>query len=282
MRTSVSRLRLAAVLLPALCAASPAFAQDASEDGYSGVYIGGAFGMSVQSNDQGSIIEFDRNLDGTFGDTVVTAAGANAFSPGFCNGTAQGARPIDGCTNDDDGIDYAVRAGFDKQFGRIVAGVVGEFGRAEITDNVSAFTTTPASYRMTREVDYLAALRARVGFTPQGTTLFYATGGGAYARIKGKFATTNTVNAFDTNGKYNVYGFQAGGGVEQKITDNISIGLEYLYNDFKDKKARVFVRQGAAPGTNPFLLAGAGGTDFRRSDNNFRWHTGRVTVNFRF
>ena len=135
---------------------------------------------------------------------------------------------------------------------------------------------------MTRKVDYMAALRARVGYTPNDTTLFYATGGGAYAKIKNVFATTNTLNTFTTNGSKDVWGFQVGGGVEQKITRNISIGVEYLYNDFKDRDARVRVGQGTAPGTNPFVLAGAGGTDFRRSDDNFRWHTGRVTLAFRF
>lgn len=38
---------------------------------------------NVQPADSRETILFDTNLDGTFGDTVNMAAGANAFTPGF-------------------------------------------------------------------------------------------------------------------------------------------------------------------------------------------------------
>jgi outer membrane immunogenic protein len=184
------------------------------------------------------------------------------------------------CGNDHDGIEYAVRVGFDKQVHEnFVIGLVGEFGKAEINDSVSAFSTTPAYYTMTRDLKYDANIRARVGFTP-GTTLFYATGGGAYGRVRNRFSTSNTTNSFSTNGDKNAYGFTAGGGVEQKLGRNISVGLEYLFTDLKDDKARVDVGAGTAGATNPFVLAG--GTEFRRNDDHFRYHSMRATVAFRF
>ena len=68
--------------------ASPAFAQD-QDNPFDGIYIGGSFGAAVQPNDGNkSSILFDRDLNGSFGDTVVTSGGANAFSPGFCGGAA--------------------------------------------------------------------------------------------------------------------------------------------------------------------------------------------------
>ena len=167
----------------ALAAASfttAAQAQEMADDTpFSGIYIGAAGGYDVQPNDVGSRILFDRGSNGSFGDTVSTAAGANAF----CNGRARGATPTPGgCANDRDGWSYYGRIGMDSQRGNIVIGAVGEFGKSEITDSVSAFSTTPANYVMTRQLDWEASIRGRVGYAP-GTTLFYGTFGPGYARI---------------------------------------------------------------------------------------------------
>ncbi|WP_293881805.1 outer membrane protein [Sphingomonas sp.] len=274
-------------LIGVALAATPALAQTDGPAAFDGLYVGGSFGGAAQPNDIGSSILFDRDRNGSFGDTVITAPtatppGANAFSPGFCNGRATSSSPTTGCRNDKDGIEYAARIGFDKQFNHMVFGVVGEFGKAEINDSVSAFSTTPAFYTMTRSLRYNAAVRARVGYVAGDSTLFYATGGGAYGRVRNSFTTSNGSNAFTTNGSKNAYGYSAGGGVEQKLGEHFSIGLEYIYTDLKDNKARVGVNPGTAGATNPFLLAGAGGTDFRRSDERFRWHSARVTAAFRF
>ena len=262
----------------------PAYAQDGDQYPYDGIFVGGSFGAAVQPNDGGkSSILFDRDLNGSFGDTVVTANGDNAFSSGFCGGAAS--RSTSGnCGRDGDGIEYYGRIGADTHVGAFVVGVMGEFGRPEIRDSVSAFSTTPASYTLTRELDYTASIRGRVGITPgpTRTTLFYAAGGALYGKVKNSFATSNTANSFATNGNSDAWGFSAGGGVEQKLGKNFSIGLEYVYNELKDDKSRVRVGPGTALPTNPFLLAGAGGTDLRRSDDKFRWHSMRVTAAFRF
>jgi outer membrane immunogenic protein len=276
-----------AFLLSAAAAAAlatPAMAQETDEYPFDGVYVGGSVGAAVQPNDGGkSSILFDRDLNGSFGDTVVTALGANAFSPGFCGGAATSATN-ENCRHDKDGIEYYGRIGADTHMGPVVIGVMGEFGKPEISDSVSAFSTTPASYTMTRKLDYTASIRGRIGITPgtMRTTLFYATGGALYGKVKNSFSTTNTANSFTTNGDKDAWGFSGGGGIEQKIGKNFSIGLEYVYNELKDDKGRVRVGPGTAPATNPFLLAGAGGTDFRRSDDKFRWHSLRATAAFRF
>lgn len=260
--------------------------------GFSGIYVGAAGGYDVQPNDVGSSIRFDRNGDGVFGDTVTTATGANAFGApvgGFCNGsTGAATSPTNptrgvGCRNDEDGWAYYGRVGADYQRGNIVVGVVGEFGKSEITDSVTAFSTTPASYVMTRSVDWEASVRGRVGFTPNNTTLFYGTFGPGYARIDRDFFTTNTANAFSLQGRRNQWGITGGGGVEQRIGRNFSLGLEYMYHQYQDDDARVQAGStGTTPATNPFLLGSAGGTSFARSDDKFRWHSLRATAAFRF
>jgi outer membrane immunogenic protein len=278
-------MRKIVFLFSAALVATPALAQTDGDHPFDGIYVGGSVGAAVQPNDGGkSSILFDRDLNGSFGDTVTTVAGADAFSPGFCGGAATGTANTD-CTNDKDGVEYYGRIGADTHMGPVVIGVMGEFGRPEINDSVTAFSTTPARYTMTRTLDYTASIRGRVGLTPlpARTTLFYATGGALYGKVKNSFSTSNTANSFTLNGDKDAWGFSGGGGIEQKIGQNFSIGLEYIYNELKDDKGRVRVGPGTAPpATNPFLLAGAGGTDFRRSDDKFRWHSLRVTAAFRF
>jgi len=268
--------------------ATPAFAQDTgTPDEFSGFYVGGTIGYDTQPNDVGESILFDRNLDGTFNDTVTTAAGANAFSPGFCNGSARATTPAFGCTNDKDAISYSARLGYDRQVGNflgggIVFGAVIEGGKSEIRDSVSAFSTTPARYTMTREIDFNASARLRLGYAAN-RTLFYGTGGLAYARVDHSFSTSNTANAFTGRGKRDAWGYVAGGGVEQKLGRHFSIGLEYLFNKVKDDNYLVRASAGTAPATNPFILApNTTGTDFKRSYNFMVWHSMRVTAAFRF
>jgi len=284
-----------AYLLAAVAAliSVPAMAQDGSggdpavTSGFSGIYVGASSGYDVQPNDRGATILFDRNLDGRFGDTVLTGTGGNAFGPGFCGGRATAATgPVNGgngCRKDKDGWAYNARVGFDHQSGPIVYGVVGEFGKSHISDSVTGFSTTPANYVMTREIGWEAAVRARAGFTPNDSTLFYGTFGPSYARIDRDFSSSQSTNSFEQRGKRNQFGFQGGGGIEQRIGDHFSVGMEYVYHQYQDNDFRV---RAAGPAATPFTNANNGGTvsgtDFRRSDDKFNWHSLRATAAFRF
>lgn len=262
--------------------AVPAVAQDNRDPSrdFDGPYISIGGGATLQGNDRGETLVFDTDRDGTYGDTVNTVGGTNAFSPGFCNGAATSTANM-GCRNDKDGPEFFGRLGYDKRMGNFVLGAVVEGGHSVARDSVSGFSTTPASYTMSREADYQANARLRAGYTPGGGALFYVTGGGAYARLDNKFTTTNTANSFADNGKTNAWGYTVGGGAELLVTNNIGIGLEYLYTDVKDNDYVVNVGAGTAPATNPFLLNG-GGTDIRRSDPHFRTHSVRGTLSYRF
>jgi outer membrane immunogenic protein len=282
-------------LLVSLVASAAAFAlphaaaaQDVPPDKpFEGIYVGGAVGFDTQPSDVGETIQFDKNLDGLFGDPVRTAAGANAFSPGFCNG--RGLAPTPGgqrCFNDRDDVAYSGRVGIDTQydtrFGGVVVGVVGEFGKTLVNDAVTAYSTTPASYTFYREVDWEAAVRGRAGIAV-GDGLFYGTYGVGYAKIDHQFFTTNAQNAFAEREDKGRWGINAGGGVEKRIGRNLSIGLEYMFHWYDDGDYRVRATQGSAAATNPFVLApNTGGTDFRRNYDVFRWHSLRGTVGFRF
>jgi outer membrane immunogenic protein len=263
-------------------AATPAFAQDARDTHFDGLYVQGFGGYAVQSNDAGDTLVFDTDQDGQYGDPVLTSTGTNAFSPGFCDGRARTAVAADGCRNDTDGAEYGARIGYDARMGDFVIGGLVEASKAEARDYTSGCRTTPASYAIRRELDYNVALRARAGFTPGGGALFYATGGATYGKIDHDFATTNTANSFNVQrGKKGVFGWQAGGGTEIMLTNNMTLGLEYLYSRYNDDKSYVLVGPGTAPATNPFLLD-SGATRLRGSDNRFDFHSLRATIGFQF
>ncbi len=267
----------------AALAAAPAFAQTA-EDGWGGFYIGGQVGASEPADENGASILFDTNLDGGFGDSVNTAAGANAFSPGFCDGAALGRTPAAGCSDDKGGAEAGVRGGYDWQSGRWVYGVVVEYTQNDARDSVSAYSTTPAFYTMTRDLDRTLALRARLGMAvgQNSDWLIYATAGAARGRIDNSFTSSNGANAFVQSGNSDADGYQAGLGLERKVLQNLSVGLEYLYTRLGDDDYRVRAAPGSAPANNPFLIVNPAGTDFRRSDEDFAVGSLRLTASFRF
>lgn len=279
---SVSLLA-AALVVSGVAASTPAFAQ--SDESWTGGYVGVQGGYRFQPNDKNEKIEFDTNLDGKFGDTVSTAAAptTNIFSPGFCGGKAKGRAPKDGCSDDKNKIDWGVHAGYDVQMGSLVLGAVAEFNMSNIRDSVSAFSTGPDSYVMTRKLGKNAGLRLRAGFAT-GDTLFFVTGGGAWAKIKNRFETTNTGVAgaptYTTNGNDDAWGYKLGGGVEQRLGGGLSVGLQYIYTSLKDDGYRVNAAGGAAG--NAFIRNGAKGTDFRRTGERFNSSAVSATVNYRF
>ncbi|MDF0543156.1 outer membrane beta-barrel protein [Sphingobium sp. H39-3-25] len=261
---------------------APASAQESATKTWNGPYIGGSAGFGWRDNNSGESIRFDRDGNGDFDDAVTTTTGANAFAPGFCGGAANGNNPGAGCRNDDNGLDWAVQLGYDRQMGNIVAGIVLEGGKTDVDDSVSGFSTTPASYTMTRDIKYNAAARLRLGYSTPVGTLFYLTGGGAYAKVRNSFATTNTANAFTpSNSKEDAWGWVAGGGVDQKITDTVSIGVLYKYTRYKADEYVVNAGRGTAPATNPFLIGPAGSTDFARG-SRFDTHSIMATAAFHF
>lgn len=72
------------------------------------------------------------------------------------------------------------------------------------------------------DIDYLASIRGRLGYA-MGPTLLYVTGGWAWASIEDDFGDDDTVN-----------GWVAGLGIEHKLGERVSLGLEGVYYDLDD------------------------------------------------
>lgn len=271
---------LAAAALSALSFASAASAQSTD---WTGAYVGVTAGYADRSESKGESIGFDTNLDGNFGDTVRTAAGADAFSTGFCPGSFNTNAAPGGCRGDDKtDVELSVRGGYDYQIGQFVVGGVIEYSRLELQDAVTAFSITPAAYNFTRKLSDVWAFRARGGYA-FGDTLVYATGGYAVGNMKHSFTTTNGVNVFPKTGGGDAKGYQLGVGLEHKLTQNVSIGAEFLRTSLNDDDFGVrAANSGTTAATNPFLLVNTAGTDFRRTDDDFEFNSFKVTASYRF
>ncbi|WP_296820418.1 outer membrane beta-barrel protein [Brevundimonas sp.] len=259
-------------------AASPALAQSGP---WSGPYVAGFAGYADADNEDRETFLFDTDQDGAYDDTVLTSGGANAFSPGFCDGLATSPTPAGGCAEDSDGGDFGVRLGYDWQSGAFVYGLLAEVSSAEVDDSVSAFSTTPARYAMTREVDYITAIRGRFGYA-WGRVMAYGTAGLAYGEVSRDFTTSNGANSFTERDDDAVMGVQIGAGAEFAVNDRVSLGLEYLRTSLEDGDYTVRAGPGTAPPTNPFLIVNPTGTDMRRSDTRFDISSWRLTATYRF
>jgi len=261
--------------------AVPAVAQDARD--WSGPYIGVFGGYTDHNHQDKETLSFDRNLDGDFGDTVTTVAGADAFSPGSCGSAANAGNITAGCDGDSSGVQGGVRAGYDLQFGQFVVGALGEYAVVKQEDSVTSFSTTPASYTFSRNLEDLASARLRAGIA-YGPALIYGTGGYAWGTIDHRFFSSNTTNSFTaTVDDEEADGWQAGGGIEYKLAPNLSVTGEYLYTSLEAPDFVVRVGQGAAPATNPFILApNTTGTDITRSNGRFGLHAVNIGMNYRF
>lgn len=271
----------AAIVLLLAGAASPALAQSDGEEVWTGPYVGIQGGARYSSGASNETLVFDTDLDGQFDDTVTTAANSTTsyFAPGFCGGRAADDTAAEGCYKDKNKPDLAIHAGYDKQFGSLVIGLVAEYRYPGLTDSVSGFSSGPDAYVFRRKLQHEVGLRARAGVAA-GNALFYVTGGGAWGKFENSFASTNDDNDFAGTGKSGAWGYKGGAGIEQRLTPSMSLGVQYLYTKLSPKDFTVRATGGTTG--NPFIRADADGTDIRRSGGKFTSSAFAASLNWRF
>lgn len=155
----------------------------------------------------------------------------------------------------DSGLMGGVQVGINHQIGNLVFSLEGDwsgFGDIEgKTTTVFDYFTRKIpggsllDYQGTGEVtikndlDWLATFRARLGavLTDDGRLLGYVTGGAAVAKVSNSITATLTPDNLcngctlgpSSSGSFYQFGGVIGAGLEYAMTDNLTIGAEYLY-----------------------------------------------------
>jgi outer membrane immunogenic protein len=246
----------------------PAVVEAPATMGWSGLYVGLQAGYGFGDDGQVQLSPFTPGLVGPF-----TPAGAPVGSSFNANGDFN------------DGFVGGAHIGYDQQYGNIVFGGVLDINYTELGDEQRAFSRSPAEYVIERDLDYLATLRARLGYAFNDRFMAYATGGVAYGDVdfnyrQGAASPATTVST--SGGQDSDFGYTVGGGIEMRATQKISFGLEYLYtnlggNDFEaNLQGGPFGGAGGAAGSTP------GGTTLTGTDGDFDFHTVTAKVSYRF
>ena len=196
----------------------------------------------------------------------------------------------------DDGGDTSftggAQVGFNWQFGAMVVGIEGDinfkgrsdarnFDALDVGYRADEFGVIDPGYdvavRSGRSSNWFATIRPRIGFA-MDRTLFYVTGGLAYAKSGGSTSVTvfdnfdGSETTFSSRRSGSNWGWTLGGGVEFAFTNNMTAKVEYLYVDLDRGGNRTVVAVGDDL-PNVTFRGGAG-------EDNF--HVVRVGLNWKF
>jgi outer membrane immunogenic protein len=130
---------------------------------------------------------------------------------------------------DPDGILGGAQAGYNFQHDSLVFGPEISFTWADLDDDVD---TGIPGISFGSEIDWYAIFGGRIGFALD-RTLIYARGGYAITKVGTNGEADFIPDSFDDDETHD--GFAIGGGVEHAVTDNVIVGVEYMYVDIGDK-----------------------------------------------
>ena len=140
-----------------------------------------------------------------------------------------------------------VHGGYNWQAGSLLLGIEGDIAFAS-------------------DIDYLASARGRIGWASPNW-LVYGTAGVAFIDTSTNFTVVSANNGpFGFNLGNTDTGFVGGGGIEYRLGENLSLGLEGLYYDFGSDTQNL-----AAGAGEPFVL---------KDELDFAVARGRLTYHF--
>lgn len=138
-----------------------------------------------------------------------------------------GLAALDPLDLDPDGWFGGVQLGFNHQFSNnVVIGVEGDFALADVSDTIPDLIGAPTD-TITSETDYFGSARIRLGMALD-RTLLYVTGGASWVH------TEITATQGNISDSATLSGWTVGGGVEQALSDQVSLFVGYDYTDYQD------------------------------------------------
>lgn len=144
---------------------------------------------------------------------------------GYGGGTSDLSCDLGGCVGDmnTSGGFVGGQIGFNKSYGGLILGIEGDVAFTNIEGD--AFFT---GKNATSELDWMATLRARAGGVVMDGTMAYVTAGIAW----GAWNDSGSIGAINASASDVRTGFTVGGGFETKLSQSMSLKLEYLFVDF--------------------------------------------------
>ena len=139
---------------------------------------------------------------------------------------------------------FGGQAGYNWQYGSVVAGLEVDFSGADLTDSKSSSIVFKGEERLpvtitstlSSKIDYFGSARARAGFLLTPDWLLYGTAGLGWAHdsITASISATNGVvtESESATAFSNHFGWTAGAGLEYKLWQNLLLRAEYLHYGF--------------------------------------------------
>ncbi len=165
--------------------------------GWSGLYVGGAFGAGAASHEL-----------------------ASNLIPGGITFNGIGA----------EGMFGELSVGYDHDFGNWVGGVLVDGRYSGITTSLDLGALLPVTANV--DADYGFDVLARVGFKLDEATLAYALGGYSWQHFDVNYSTPGPSGSLYDWGSH---GFSVGGGLEAAVSERVTVGIEYRYSQYAEK-----------------------------------------------
>ena len=166
------------------------------------------------------------------------------------------------------GYHYGGQAGYNIQFGQLVAGIEGEYGLSNAHGGMDCPNAAP--FTCNADVHSLAFLTGRLG-TTWGRALFYAKGGLAFGEVTaGATDDANPIGGIGASTTHWSTGWVAGVGMEFALTQKWSAKAEYLHYDLGSERYQV-----STAGAGEFVKAETTGESVRVGVN-YHFHREHV------
>ena len=190
-----------AIAALALTLPSATLAQDASS--WAGFYAGATVGAT--STDSAST---------AVGDDLISALGGLGADESDFDSSPTGAT-------------FGIRGGYNHDLGGgWLVGVEASLAFGNVTDSYDDPIGDPGE-QITTDIDGTADIKARIGYAT-GQTLIFGVAGLAYAKTTVTFDDTFVPKQEET-----LNGYVVGAGIEQMLSPNLSVSVEYLYTDYE-------------------------------------------------
>ncbi len=236
---------------------------------WQGFHVGISGGFGFNPGDNGELAF--RRVDGSDNSQAIDNAFGDNFEGKFNAGTLLGAH-----------------AGFDMQQGAYVYGVELSVSAADLSQEQSAFSATPATYVERREVDFLSTLTGRIGFASEHAFLPYIKAGLAYGDVDYSWEGNSGAFRGEADGDDGSgLGYTVGVGMEVRISSSMTLSFEYQYIDLGDADfATNFSGEQSLAGSNgafnAFGNAASGGTNAEGTDQDFDFQVVHTQLKYRF